>query len=366
LDTLAECIGPQWCAIFNRNPSQRFIDYYNDRTSDPATPEETQSLVDGVEWLRESTWHPLLWDLAQDYGPTEFVISTGAPSRDMPKLDGEWPTGTTQLSLDNPPYVLNLLHSHTTQYDTLQRLYLKSSRLAAYLALHEQTDSYQAALADGSGLFLVEDRAEPSYSDNLFWGYVPPLAGADTLLTTWDGSGSWDAMDSWLTLVQRAVPDNLRYGPLIQARLRDQCSLVASTAIHCVASLQLAAALISVTPAIFVVPWVEDVPEPESDDFYGASGVCDQFWMVLVVARSITAPEHGAVSLREAGVIQTQVMNALKGHYLDDVEYPLRRRRSPDLGQLGAAIDYEKGIAALPMMFSAQIAHQRSIADDQN
>jgi hypothetical protein len=182
-----------------------------------------------------------------------------------------------------------------------------------------------------------------------------------TQITAWNDAGSWDDMLSWLNMVELVVPDHLRAGPALLARLREECSLVHDDAIQCVASLHLVAALISVTPAIFVVPWVEDVPEPAADDRYGVAGITDQYWLVLVIARAIERMEHGTHALREAGMIQTQVLDALKGFLPDYSYYPVRRRRAPDLGQLGASIDYEKGMAALPLMFSIQIAHQGSI-----
>jgi hypothetical protein len=173
-DTLEQCIGVDWCTLWNRPRAQRFIDYYNQRASDPATPGETQALGEGVPWLRESSWHPMLWDLAQDYGPTEFAISTGAPSYGMPEVGGKWPDGTILLPADRPPFILNQLHSHITQYDGQQRLYMRQARLSAYLTLHEQTASFAEAVTSGTGLFLSADHAEPTYFDPNAWGYNPP------------------------------------------------------------------------------------------------------------------------------------------------------------------------------------------------
>jgi Phage P22-like portal protein len=76
------------------------------------------------------------------------------------------------------------MHSHITQYEPQrERLYVKTTRLATYLALHELTDSYLQAEADGSGVWLTLDDSSPSYVDPYYWTVpeIPPTVGGSSL-----------------------------------------------------------------------------------------------------------------------------------------------------------------------------------------
>jgi hypothetical protein len=181
-ETLETCIGLDWCTEFGRDPATTFVTYFNDRAADPATPAEMQSFVDGIDWMVEATWFPMIWDATQDYGPTSFLISTGATAFNAPTTVGAWPPGTKLIPITgDPPYALNTMHAHNVLYDDADRVWLKSTRLATYMALHEQTPSYLQAQADLSGLFMQPDRGERTFPSNSYYWVEPearPIGGA--------------------------------------------------------------------------------------------------------------------------------------------------------------------------------------------
>lgn len=160
------------------------------------------------------------------------------------------------------------------------------------------------------------------------------------------------------------MTDYLRAAGAITTRLRESVTLVPDAQINVAASIGAAMELLQITPAVFVIPWDETVPD---DDPTGMSAATEQTWLVLIVARKVEDAAYGAASLAEAGSIQFEALRSLQGYAI-----PLsglgrmRRAQAPRLGAHGGMIDYEKGVSAIPLLFALPIYTTGAVNDAED
>lgn len=171
----------------------------------------------------------------------------------------------------------------------------------------------------------------------------------------WGDVTSWAEWSTWLYReVAPFVANHFDAGGLIAARLSQACTLVARS--YVAANVAAALQLMQTLPAVWVVPGDDDAIA--QDDPHGVAQFFDQAWLVLVGVRNVQSAEYGEAALDEAGMIVTQVLEALQGWQPSPDHGPLRRIKAR------RPLAYEKGTALVPLQFVTRIYREGSVNAD--